>query len=136
VNVPPEDRYANLRRLGELGREIERRRGPDPYPRPTGPAPTLDELRRRRDEIEHVAARHGARTVSAFGSVARGDTRPGSDLDLLVDMDERRTLFGQAALQSDLEELLGCPVHVTTKGGLSQARAETREQIEQEAFRL
>jgi uncharacterized protein len=74
--------------------------------------------------------------MSVFGSVARGDTVPGSDLDLLVDMDEGRTLFDQAALQNDLEELLGCPVHVTTTGGLSRARADTRERIEQEASRL
>ncbi|MFZ0383142.1 MAG: hypothetical protein WCD11_34235 [Solirubrobacteraceae bacterium] len=45
MSVPAEDEYAELRRLGELGREIERRRGPDPYPRPTGPPPSLEELR-------------------------------------------------------------------------------------------
>jgi predicted nucleotidyltransferase len=136
VSVPDEEKYATLRRLGELGREIERQRGPDPYPRPTGRAPNLKELRGRRDDIDRVAARHGARTVSGFGSVARGDAGPDSDLEVLVDMDERRTLFDQAALQGDLEDLLGCPVHVTTRRGLSQARAETSERIEQEAVRL
>ena len=135
MSDPPEDRYPNLRRLGELGEEVERHRGPDPYPRPTGPAPTFEELRARRVEIERVASRHGGTMLRVFGSVPRGDAGPSSDLDVLVDMEDRG-LLEQAALQNELEDLLGCPVHVTTTGGLSQARAETRERIEQEAVRL
>jgi predicted nucleotidyltransferase len=131
-----EEKYAGLRRLGELGREIERQRGPDPYPRPTGPAPTLEELRGRGGEIECVASRHGATALQVFGSVARGDAGPGSDLDVLVNIEEGRGLLELAALQNELEDLLGCPVHVTTTGGLRQARAETRKRIEQEAVRL
>ncbi len=133
---PDEGEYEALSRLGELGREIERPRGPDPYPRPAGPAPSLEVLRRRRDDIMRVAARHGARTVSVFGSVARGDAGPHSDLDLLVDTGGPQSLFEQAALQSDLEDLLGCPVHVLTTGGLSCARENTRAQIEREAISL
>jgi uncharacterized protein len=136
VSDPVEGDYATLRRLGELGREIERRRGPDPYPRPTGPPPSMEELRRRRDEIERVAARHGVGPLWVFGSVARGDAQPNSDLDLLLDMGNRPSLLRQAAVQGDLEDLLGCPVHVITTGGLTQARAATREQIEREAVRL
>ena len=81
----PEEKYAALRRMGELGREIERRRGPDPYPRPAGSAPSLEELHQRRDEIEGIATRTGAANVRVFGSVARGDAAPGSDVDFLVD---------------------------------------------------
>jgi predicted nucleotidyltransferase len=135
VGTPDERRYAALHRLGDLGREVERRRGPDPYPRPSGPALRLDALRRRRD-IERIAARHGARTVRVFGSVARGDARPSSDLDVLVDMGDRQSLFAQAALQGDLEDLLGCPVHIVTTGGLTSAREDTRAQIEREAVSL
>jgi predicted nucleotidyltransferase len=51
-------------------------------------------------------------------------------------MGERRSLFAQAALQGDLEELLGCPVHVVTTGGLRHAREHTRQQIEHEAVSL
>jgi hypothetical protein len=83
-----------------------------------------------------IAARHRARTVSVFGSVARGDTRAHSDLDLLVDTGGPLSLFEQAALQGALEDLLGCPVHVLTTGGLSCARENTRAQIEREATSL
>lgn len=128
-----EDKYAELRRLGELGREIESRRGPHPYPRPTGPPPGLEELRRRREEIEQVTSRHGEPKVWVFGSVARGDARPDSDLDLLVDFAEPVSTVKQAALQNALEDLLHCPVHVMTTSDLGVARTHTREQIEREA---
>jgi hypothetical protein len=52
VSDTSERKFAALRRLGELGREVERRRGPDPYPRPTGAAPDMEELRARRVDIE------------------------------------------------------------------------------------
>ncbi len=126
--------YAALHKLGELGREIDRRREPDPYPRPPGPAPSLQELRRRRGEIERLAARHGARGLRVFGSVARGEAGPDSDLDVLVEMEQQRGLFEQAGLQGDLEELLHCPVHIATTRGLRHARESTREQIEREAM--
>ena len=71
-----------------------------------------------------------------FGSVARGDTGPHSDVDLLIDTGGPQSLFEQAALQSELEDLLGCPVHVLTTGGLSCARENTRAQIEREAVSL
>jgi uncharacterized protein len=131
-----EDQYSALRELGERGQELERRRGPAPYPRPTGPAPPLDELRRRRDEITAVATRHSVRTVRVFGSVARGDAGPGSDLDVLVEMGDHGGLLEQAAVQADMEDLLGCPVHVMTTTGLKHARDHTRQRIEREAVAL
>jgi uncharacterized protein len=136
VSSPADDRYAALRELADRGREIDRRRPPDPYPRPTGPAPTLEQLREQRDEISRVAARHGARALRIFGSVARGDEGPGSDLDVLAELGDRRGLFDVAALQRNLEDLLGCPVHVMTLTGLAHADPKTRERIEREAVSL
>ena len=54
---------------------------------------TGGDLQQTRDEIIRIAARHGARNVRLFGSVARGDDRPESDLDLLVEMDADRSLL-------------------------------------------
>lgn len=101
-----------------------------------GPAPSLEELRRRRGEITRIANRHGASAVRAFGSIVRGEAKPGSDLDLLVEMDDRRTLLDQAALQHALEDLLGCSVHVTTASGLRYAGENARAEIGREAVLL
>ena len=83
-----------------------------------------------------VALSHGASAVSVFGSVARGDAGLGSDLDILVEMGDGPSLLDQAAVQSDLENLLRCPVHLVTTNGLKNARDQTREQIEREAVPL
>lgn len=74
--------------------------------------PTLDKLRWRRDEILRIAAAHGASNVRVFGSVARGDARPDSDIDFLVDLDRKRTLFDLSGLILDLQDALGHKVDV------------------------
>ena len=69
---------------------------------------TLDALRaNRREAILEPARRRGARSVRVFGSVARGDAGPGSDLDLLVEWEPGRSLLDHAGLVQDLQELLG-----------------------------
>ena len=61
---------------------------------------------RDREEILRIAAPHGARNVRVFGSVARGDDRADSDVDLLVEMEDDRSLLDLVGLEQDLEELL------------------------------
>ena len=92
--------------------------------------PTLEELRARRDEILAVARRHGATNLRVFGSVARGDGNA-HDVDLLVDLEQGRSLLDLAALHVDLEDLLGCEVDV----GM-QVKARLREIVEAEAVPL
>lgn len=72
-----------------------------------------------REEVLRLAAQHGARNIRLFGSVARGQAGPGSDLDLLVDMEEGRSLLDLVGFWQDLEALLGCQVDVITDGGVS-----------------
>ena len=76
-------------------------------------------LQSKRSQILQIAARHGARKVRVFGSVARGDARPDSDIDFLVDMERGRSLLDLIELGQDLEELLKHKVDVLTDGGLS-----------------
>lgn len=72
-----------------------------------------------RDEVRRVATAHGAGNVRVFGSVGRGEQGASSDLDLLVDMEEGRSLFDLIALANDLEESLGVDVDVVTEASLS-----------------
>lgn len=92
---------------------------------------TLDELRARRDEILQLAASHGASNVRVFGSVARGEARPDSDVDLLVDFEEGRSLVDLTGLIIDLEEVLGRKVDVGT-----EVREIIRDRVDRETVPL
>jgi uncharacterized protein len=72
-----------------------------------------------REEIRRIASAHGACNVRVFGSTGRGEQGTTSDLDLLVDMAEGRSLFDLISLSSDLEESLGVEVDVVTEASLS-----------------
>ena len=75
-------------------------------------------LKSRREEILSIAARHGARNVRVFGSVARGEAGENSDIDLLVELDQGRSLLDLTGLVVDLKELLERKVDVVTEQGL------------------
>jgi hypothetical protein len=90
-------------------------------------------LESRRNEILDLAGTHGAKNIRIFGSVARGEGGPASDVDLLVDMEEGRNLLDLVGFWQDLEELLGCRVDVITEGGISPY---LRERIYAEALPL
>ncbi len=72
-----------------------------------------------REDINRIAAAHGAQNVRVFGSVRRGEADSSSDLDLLVDMSEGRSLLDLVALGDELEMALGVEVDVVTEGSLS-----------------
>lgn len=72
----------------------------------------------KRLAILRIAATHGARNVRVFGSEARGASGPGSDLDLLVEMEPDRSLLDLVGLGQDLEDLLGRRVDVVTEGSV------------------
>jgi predicted nucleotidyltransferase len=81
-------------------------------------------LKEKREEILRIAARHGAHNVRVFGSVARGDARPDSDVDFLVEMEPGRSLMDFGALLMDLEELLGRKVDLAERNGLHKYISE------------
>ena len=90
-------------------------------------------LQEKREEILRLAAKHGASNVHIFGSVARGEDRPDSDVDFLVELQADRSLLDRVALIQDLEDLLGRKVDVATVKGL---RDVWRDRILKEAVPL
>jgi len=75
-----------------------------------------ERLQRTRDQIEAL----GVRRLALFGSVVRGEARPDSDVDLLVQFDpERKTLSNFMSLAFLLEDLLGRRVELVTTESLS-----------------
>jgi predicted nucleotidyltransferase len=77
-------------------------------------------LQEKRDEILRLAALHGAGQVRVFGSVARGDDSPDSDIDLLVHMDDGRSLMDLVRLKMGIEALMHLSVDVVDEGSLSR----------------
>lgn len=71
-----------------------------------------------RKEIKAVATRNKAHRIRVFGSVARGDEGPDSDIDFLVDFEKGASLFDQFHILEELGELLGHSVDVVSVGGL------------------
>jgi predicted nucleotidyltransferase len=92
-----------------------------------------ERLHQQREAIRQIAARHGAHNVRVFGSVARGDAGPDSDIDLLVERGSTPSSWFPAGLVLDLQELLGHPVEVVTEKGLNP---HLRERVLREAVSL
>lgn len=90
-------------------------------------------LKEKREEILRIASKHGARNIRVFGSVVRGEARPDSDVDLLVEVGPDRTPLFPGGLIADLEELLGIKVQVVTQEGLHWY---IRERVLEEAVPL
>jgi uncharacterized protein len=81
----------------------------------------IDEiLKAYREEILQIAAKYGAYNIRVFGSVARKEATPDSDVDFLVELEPQRTLLDQIALMQSLEELLGCKVDITEPENLHE----------------
>lgn len=79
----------------------------------------LEQLHNHRDNLLALASRHRATRIRVFGSVARGEDKPGSDIDLLVDFTPEASLLDLVGLQQDAEALLGRQVDVVTPEGVS-----------------
>lgn len=79
----------------------------------------IDEiLKDKREQINEIAKKHGAYNVRVFGSVARGDARPDSDVDFLVELESGRSLLDHVHLVDDLAALLQKKVDLVEQDGL------------------
>lgn len=89
----------------------------------------MQRLQERRNALLNASRSHGAHDVRVFGSVARQDERPDSDIDLLVELDPERTLLDLVAFGREASEILGMPVDVATADmlpdGAEHARSES-----------
>lgn len=114
------------RLLRACGRQLELRTAP--AAEPLGPStsvrgqlgPQAQALRAHRPRLLAAARKRGIRKVRVFGSLARGESVPASDVDLLVDLDPGRTLIDVAAFRREAQEILGMPVDVATADMLKE----------------
>jgi len=105
---------------------------------PLAPAVAYNPSVRRAEAIEFLAShradlrRLGISSLLVFGSVARDQARPDSDLDLIAEFDRPVGYLGLARVQHELERLLGCRIDLATAGMI---RPEFRDRIYGEAVR-
>lgn len=78
----------------------------------------IDSIQSHHAAIIEAARRHGVTNVRLFGSVARGQAGPASDVDVLVDLEPDRNLFDLGGFQMDLQDILARRVHVVTEGSV------------------
>jgi predicted nucleotidyltransferase len=75
-------------------------------------------VEQHREQILALVRRHSGRSIAVFGSVARGEDGPASDVDFLVELEPGSSLFDLMHLEDDLADLLGCRVDVVSVGAL------------------
>lgn len=90
-------------------------------------------LRQHRAALIAAAGRHGASNLRVFGSVARAEDGPDSDVDLLVDLAPGTGLFALATLERELGEILHVEVDLSPAESL---KARVRAEAEREAIAL
>lgn len=93
---------------------------------------TREEVQRRLSGERRELAELGVRSLDIFGSVARGEAAPGSDVDLLVDFDRPIGLFHFFRVQRRLEQILGCRVDLVMRDAV---KPQLRDRIFREAVR-
>jgi len=94
--------------------------------------PVGQRVRRHRQELIDAAAAHGIQNLRVFGSVARGEDRPDSDVDLLADLPPGLSLFGLGRAEADLEAILGARVDLIPAADLKPGVREraAHDQVE------
>ena len=93
----------------------------------------LNKIRELREEIHGIVNRHNATGISVFGSCARNEDDEQSDVDFLVDFNEKATLFDQINIRFELEDLLDCKVDVVSSRGLADRISKT---VQAEAVKI
>jgi uncharacterized protein len=126
------------RLLAGCGRRLEIQTPPARASAPTSSVrsrlgPQADKLRRQRRRLLDAADQHGVNRLRVFGSLARGEAKTGSDVDLLVDLKPGHTLHDLAAFRRKATEILDLPVDVATADMLKE---RIRDEVLNEALPL
>ena len=87
----------------------------------------LDKIRAKRDEIYAIAKKHKAEKLWVFGSCARREERPDSDVDFLVTFNPHTTIFDYVRMQDSLSRFLGCNVDVVDSDVMNTEQCFARE---------
>jgi predicted nucleotidyltransferase/DNA-binding XRE family transcriptional regulator len=107
------------------------RRQPSRLKRLSGPVGRR--VRRHRNDLLGAAAAHGVKNLRVFGSVARGEDHPDSDVDLLADLPPGLSLFGLGRVGAELKAILGARVDLIPAGDLKPG---ARERVERDLVTL
>jgi uncharacterized protein len=83
------------------------------------------QITQKREEIMGIASKYGIHTIRVFGSIARGDDKKESDIDLLVDVEDGMDLFDLGAFSVDVEALLHKSIDVVTENALHRKIRKT-----------
>lgn len=98
-----------------------------------GTSPLARRLRRNAHQIRELVAEAGGARVRVFGSVAAGEDQPGSDVDLLFEMNKPLSLLQLGRLEQRVADLLGASVDLVPESAL---RPDLRERVYAEAVSL
>ena len=91
----------------------------------------LDIMHEKKDEISSIANKYGVSNIQLFGSVARKEDTDKSDIDILIELEDDRSLFDLIGFKYSMEELLNKKVDVVTIDSLHETIREKvlREKI-------
>jgi predicted nucleotidyltransferase/DNA-binding XRE family transcriptional regulator len=124
---------ALARLIGAAGFELTLGLRPQPRRLRRLSGPVGRRVRRHREDLIATAAAHGVRNLRVFGSVARGEDRLDSDVDLLADLPSGLSLFGLGRLEADLEAILETRVDLIPAADLKPG---VRERVERDLVAL
>ena len=110
-----------MKPIGAPGRRYDLRMSEIAGPvRKPGSGPTGRRVAAKRGDLLEVLRRHGVTNPEVFGSVARGDDREDSDVDLLVDFAPGTDIIDIIDIKHELEDVLGVPVDLVPRSGLKE----------------
>lgn len=71
------------------------------------------------EKMTRILKNQGARKIAVFGSYVRGEEKPGSDIDIIVEFSERKSLFDLVGIEQEVSDALGIKVDLLTEKSIS-----------------